>query len=148
MLCLSELIYASITKLHFMEFKFDTKPTYTVITPVADTLDENLTGELLTKLRETASESANNFILDLQNCTKADNTSPEALTSIHEWCYENQSSFVITGVQPGVKEILMHDSLETSLNIAPTMIEAVDIVSMEILERDLMAEDGDWGDEA
>lgn len=130
-----------------MEFKFDTKPTYTVITPVADVLDEKLTGALLTKMRESASEPANNIILDLQLCTKADNTSPEALAQVHEWCYENKSSFVITGIQPGVKEVLMRDSLETSLNIAPTMIEAVDIVSMEILERDLMAEDGDWGDE-
>ena len=31
--------------------------------------------------------------------------------------------------------------MDTAINIAPTLIEAIDIVSMEILERDLFNEE-------
>lgn len=131
-----------------MQFKFDTKPTYTIVTPLADVLDDNLTGALLATLQQTPDEKATNYIIDLQNCVKADNTSRGELLRLHEWCYEHKSSLVITGVLPATKEALVDDTGEdTALNIAPSMEEAIDIISMEILERDLMAEDEEWSDE-
>ncbi|MCB0541650.1 MAG: STAS domain-containing protein, partial [Bacteroidetes bacterium] len=83
----------------------------------------------------------NNFIIDMQQCSKTDNTSFPALAELHEDCYMNQRSLVFTGIQAPVLDALNENELAEMLNIAPTMQEAVDIISMEILERDLMNED-------
>lgn len=123
-----------------MEFKIDTKPTYSVITPVNTAIDANMTAALSDKCQELAKSGSINYIIDLQHCTEADNTSLDDLVQMHENCYNNSQSLVFTGVQGGVMQQLQDAELDTVLNIAPKMIEAVDIVSMEILERDLFDE--------
>lgn len=121
-----------------MEIKFDTKPTYTVITPVTEVLNVNLSEQLRQNIDTQTNNGVQNFIIDLQHCTKADNTSPEEILQLHEHCYENQHSLVFINLQTDVAEVIKKNDIDRTLNIAPTMIEAVDIVSMEILERDLM----------
>lgn len=123
-----------------MEFKIDTKPTYSVITPVNTAIDANMTAALSDKCQELAKRGSTNYIIDLQHCTEADNTSFDDLVQMHENCYNNSQSLVFTGVQGNVLKQLQDAELDTVLNIAPKMIEAIDIVSMEILERDLFDE--------
>lgn len=126
-----------------MQFKFDTKNTYTVVTPLADVLDVNLTANLLNEITVFNADGANNFIIDMQPCTTADNTALLKLAELHDWCYENGRSLVFTGLQTDVMRLIQHNDMTETLNIAPTMIEAVDIISMEILERDLFGEEDD-----
>jgi hypothetical protein len=61
--------------------------------------------------------------------------------ALHEECYGMGQSLVFTGIRPEVMNTLKQHEANQLLNIAPTMIEAVDIVSMEILERDLLSEE-------
>lgn len=124
-----------------MEFKIDTKPTYTVITPVDARIDANMTAELGRKCEELATSGSSNYIIDLQHCTSGDNTSFDDLVQMHENCYNNSQSLVFTGIQNGVMQQLQELELDNVLNIAPQMIEAIDIISMEILERDLFNEE-------
>lgn len=124
-----------------MEFKFDTKPTYTVITPETNTLDANLTEKLAGQIALCITNGANNFIIDMQFCAITDNKSFDSLAELHEDCYMNERSFVLTGLQQPVMQQLVENELADMLNIAPTMQEAVDIVSMDILERDLLNEE-------
>lgn len=124
-----------------MEFKIDTKSTYTVITPIAGKLDVNMAGQLEQKVQELTNNGSINFIIDLQHCTEADNTSLETLTRVHESCYNNNISLVFTGLKDNVAGVMKNNEEEEVFNIAPTMIEAVDIISMEILERDLLSEE-------
>lgn len=126
-----------------MEFKFDTKTTYTIITPVADVLDVNLTENLEQEITSYNVEGGNNFVIDLQNCTSADNKSFDKIAALHGWCYENARSLVFTGVCSAIMSDFQQYDMTESLNIAPTYEEAADIISMEILERDLMAEGDD-----
>ena len=126
-----------------MEFKFDTKTTYTIITPVADVLDVNLTENLEQKITTYNVEGGNNFVIDLQNCTSADNKSFDKIAALHGWCYENARSLVFTGVCSAIMSDFQQYDMTESLNIAPTYEEAADIIGMEILERDLMAEGDD-----
>ncbi|MBL7682494.1 MAG: STAS domain-containing protein [Flavipsychrobacter sp.] len=124
-----------------MEFKIDTKPTYTVITPVDARIDANMTAALGQKCEELATSGTSNYIIDLQHCTSGDNTSFDDLVQMHENCYNNSQSLVFTGLQNGVMQQLQELELDNVLNIAPQMIEAIDIISMEILERDLFNEE-------
>jgi anti-anti-sigma regulatory factor len=124
-----------------MEFKIDTNTNFTQITPVTNHLDANLAEALSQKCRELTESGSQNFIVDLHNCLDADKASFEALATLHESCYENEHSLVFTGLQDDVLQILKDEEIDHILNIAPKMIEAIDIVNMEILERDLFKEE-------
>ena len=124
-----------------MEFKFDTKLTYTIITPFSERLDNEATAKLAEAVGQDYGGDSNNFIIDLQHCISADNTSLSFLAQLHDACYSAQRSFVLTGVQPGLRQSLQNNHETAGLNIAPTTGEAIDIISMEILERDLLSEE-------
>jgi anti-anti-sigma regulatory factor len=124
-----------------MDFKLDTKPTYTVITPVVAVLDAALTDALRQKWDGFAEKGSRNFIVDFHHCLQADEDSLEALAELHEHVYSQQSSLVFTNIQPAVLDVLKEKEIDQVINVAPTMIEAIDIVSMEILERDLFSEE-------
>jgi len=124
-----------------MEFKIDTKSSYILITPVSNHLDAKLTAGLRQKCRELTENGRNNFIVDLHNCLDGDKSSFIGLVEMHEDCYSNEQSLVFTNVQNEVMQALKAEEMDNSINIAPTLIEAVDIVSMEILERDLFGEE-------
>lgn len=124
-----------------MEFKIDTKKNYTLITPVADVIDANLAVAISEKCRELAENGSNNYIIDLQHCTGADMASFGELLSLHEFCYSNGQSLVFVGVTEPVLQQMRPEEVHLALNIAPTLVEAADIVNMEILERDLFNEE-------
>lgn len=124
-----------------MEFKIDTKTTYEVITPITNSLNANLTEALGIKLEELTKNGSKNFIIDLHNCLNADNESLKQLAQLHELCYNNHQSLVFTNLQEDIAQILQKEDIADTINVAPTMIEAVDIISMEILERDLFNEE-------
>ncbi len=52
-----------------MEFKIDTKDTFSIIMPIIDTISAKLTGELRQKCGEMRQSGSKNFIVDLQHCT-------------------------------------------------------------------------------
>lgn len=124
-----------------MEFKIDTSQTYIHITPVSNRLDANLTGQLRQKCRELTENGSQNFIVNLVNCLDADHSAFAELAEMHEDCYSNEQSLVFTGVGDTVMQQLKAEEVDTAINIAPSMAEAIDIVSMEILERDLFGEE-------
>lgn len=124
-----------------MQFKIDTKDTYTVITPSQNSIDVKMTGELAQKIIECTHNGSANFMIDLKNCTTADNKSLEKLHQLHQQCYEAQQSFVITGMNMDILAIAKDMDIANELNITPTTDEAIDIISMDILERDLLNEE-------
>lgn len=124
-----------------MEFKIDTSQTYIHITPVTNRLDANLTVQLRQKCRELTENGSHNFIVNLVNCLEADQTAFPGLMEMHEDCYSNEQSLVFTGINERVIQQLKAQEADTAINIAPSMAEAIDIVSMEILERDLFSEE-------
>jgi anti-anti-sigma regulatory factor len=124
-----------------MEFKIDTKDTFSTIMPVFDTINAKLTGELRQKCEEMRQSGSKNFIVDLQKCLEIDTSAIKDLISLHEECYSADQSLVFTGMNDKVMHGLKKDQADLLMNIAPRMEEAIDIISMEILERDLLSEE-------
>ena len=122
-----------------MEFKIDTKTTYTHITPIANLLDAKLTESIRQKWEQLRQRGSHNLIVDLQNCIEADKMSFNNLSQLHTDFYAEGNSLVFTGLQDNLADDLKNADIE--LNIAPTMEEAIDIVNMEMLERDLFNEE-------
>ena len=124
-----------------MEFKIDTKDTFTIITPITDKINANLTGPLQEKCIQTRQSGSNNLIINLQHCVEIDKTTVPQLIKMHEDSYSREQSLVFTQVNEKVMAILKEDETDLLINIAPRMDEAIDIISMEILERDLFSEE-------
>lgn len=123
-----------------MEFKIDTKPLYTLITPEFSDLNEIMAEGLCHKVKEELESGNRNFIVDLQHCAEAQIDSGNILLTLHKLVYNSGGSLVFTQLQDPVLSNMKKEQLHLSLNITPTLIEAVDIISMEVLERDLLNE--------
>ncbi len=124
-----------------MEFKIDTKPNYSVVAPVTNTLNAKLTEALRQKWISLTESGSHNVIVDLHNCIAADETGITGLLSLHEDIYAQNASLVFTQLQNEILAEIKKNETDLVLNIAPTMNEAVDIISMEILERELFDEE-------
>ena len=124
-----------------MEFKIDTKDTFSVITPVLQKIDANLAGALVEKCTELRQSGSKNLIIDLQHCKEIDKSVFPELIRLHEDSYGAEESLVFTQVNERVMAALKEDETDLLINIAPRIDEAIDIISMEILERDLFKEE-------
>jgi len=123
-----------------MEFKIDTKPTYTVITPETGDLSVNLAGEIRQKVKEASETGSHNFVIDLVHIENMDMASGNDLLDLHNELYNKGCSLVFTAMNEQVMNTMKKGQYHLSLNLAPSMVEAIDIISMEVLERDLLGE--------
>jgi hypothetical protein len=126
-----------------MAFKIDTKENYTILTPDSKVFDEKLTENLVQKWTELVKEGAANLVVDLQNCSSVSENIMEQWAALHEQFYVQGQSLVFTHLQPEVVAQLSDHEYFHAINITPTMVEAIDIINMEILERDLLDESED-----
>ena len=124
-----------------MEFKIDTKDTFTIITPLNEAIDAKMTGALGAKCEEMRQSGSNNFIIDLENCKTIDKTCVSELIALQGASYDMDLSFVYTKANDGITKTIRDEDEDFIINLAPRMDEAIDIISMEILERDLFNEE-------
>ena len=79
-----------------------------------------------------------NVVVIFKDIENIDNAAGEKLVEIQQQFYENNASFVITGLQRPVEAFLDQQGLLELMNTAPTESEAWDIVQMEEIERELL----------
>lgn len=123
-----------------MEFKTDAKTNYTLIQTEQGSLNAKMAAELRQKVDSLLEEGRKNFIIDLKNQQEIELEADSILIEMHHQLYENGHSLVFINLQEGVLQSMKKEQLHLSLNLSPTLIEAIDIISMEILERDILNE--------
>jgi anti-anti-sigma factor len=124
-----------------MIFKIDTKEKFTVITPMSETLSDNLTAELIQTATNYLQKDIKNMVLNLGQVQSIDEDAATHLVKLEQTFYENNASFVICEIQPKVTEQLEKFNLLELINVTATESEAGDIVQMEEIERELMEND-------
>jgi anti-anti-sigma regulatory factor len=124
-----------------MIFKIDTKEKFTVITPMSETLSDNLTAELIQTATNYLQKDIKNMVLNLGQVQSLDEDAATHLVKLEQTFYENNASFVICEIQQKVTEQLEKFNLLELVNVTPTESEAGDIVQMEEIERELMEND-------
>ena len=124
-----------------MNFKIDTKEKFTVITPMSETLSDNLTAELIQTATNYLQKGIKNMVLNLGQVQFIDEDAATHLVKLEQTFYENNASFVICEIQPKVTEQFEKFNLLGLVNVTPTESEAGDIVQMEEIERELMEND-------
>ncbi|HTN47339.1 MAG TPA: hypothetical protein VL098_13400 [Flavipsychrobacter sp.] len=126
-----------------MEVKIDTNANYIVLTPQSPQLDEKLTEAISQKWTELVKQGHANLIVDLSACSAAAENVMDELAQMHEVFYGENHSLVFTHLKPELRNNLSQHDYFHGINIAPTLVEAVDIVNMEVLERELLGEEGE-----
>jgi anti-anti-sigma regulatory factor len=123
-----------------MEFKIDTKEKILVIQPQISLLDANLADAFVKEVSELPGIEGRNLILDLALVSNTDPAGLQAILTVYNQQYDNSLSCALTGLN---SELLgqIKAADENVVNLAPTMLEAIDLVMMEDLERELLGED-------
>jgi anti-anti-sigma factor len=92
-------------------------------------------------LKDVIKADPKNVILSLKEVKSMESSFAENLTGIQTMFYDEGASFVICEMQPSVEDVLEESGLLETMNVAPTLSEAWDIIQMEEIERELL---GDW----
>jgi anti-anti-sigma factor len=120
-----------------MKVKIDTREKFHVITILEPALHANMTADAEHLLLSYLQNVVKNVILDATQVETMDASFGEALCRAQQQFYDQQSSFVICSLQPGVEDALESQGLLELMNVTPTVSEASDIVMMEEIEREL-----------
>ncbi|SFW59289.1 STAS domain-containing protein [Chitinophaga sancti] len=123
-----------------MEFKIDTKEKILVVQPQISLLDANLADAFVKEVSDLPGLEGRNLILDLALVSNTDEAGTQAILTVYNQQYDSSLSCALTGLNNDLlAKIKAAD--ENVVNLAPTMLEAIDLVMMEDLERELLGED-------
>ena len=128
-----------------MQVKTNTKEKFHVITVADAALTADMAAELsdllLAYLQNDAplpNSGVKNVILNLKELQTLDEIAAEKLVKLQQIFYEKNSSFVICEIQKPVEDFLDIVNLLEIMNTTPTESEAMDIVQMEEIEREML----------
>lgn len=120
-----------------MSFVFDKQEKYTIVKAKVEKLDGNVSPFLKSELVLINSQGEKNIIIDLSETRYCDSSGLSAILVGNRLCKNAKGCFVITGLQDSVKKLITISQLDTILNITPTVSEAVDLLFMQEVEREL-----------
>jgi len=124
-----------------MKVKTDTKEKFHVITVQEPSLSADMAAKLSDLLLPNLQNDVKNIILNLKELQSLDELAAEKLVKLQQNFYEKNSSFVVCEMKKPVEDFLDSVNLLEMMNTTPTESEAMDIVQMEEIERDLLNED-------
>ena len=122
-------------------FTVEKQERYSVITPDVEKLDSRVSPELKSELVMINSTGEKNIILDLINCKYCDSSGLSAILIGNRLCRDAEGSFILANLQDSVKKLVAISQLDTVFKITPTLDEAVQMLMMDEIERDIDGDD-------
>ena len=120
-----------------MNFTIEDKGRYTLVTSNVDKLDTTCAPELKSELVYLNKTNVRNVIIDLSATRYCDSSGLSALLVANRLCKSVNGTLVVCGLQEPVKKLVQISQLESVLSITPTVTEAVDLLYMEEIEKDV-----------
>lgn len=120
-----------------MKFEISHKDKVAIIGTKVEKLDAIHAPELKSEILMLNKDGVKNIVIDLKDTRYIDSSGLSALLVGNRLCRDSNGSFVLCGLQDHVKKLISISQLETVLKITPTQEEAVDLVYMEEVEREL-----------
>ena len=114
-----------------MDFEIIKIEDYTLINVLNDRLDTNIAPDLKTELVRVNANGESNIILNVGNCDYCDSSGLSAILVANRLCEDKLGSFILTGLQPDVEQIIRLSMLHTVLVITRTVEEAADILKQK-----------------
>ena len=106
-----------------------------------DKLDALLSPELKSLMVQVSSDGNKFVILDMSSFRYCDSSGLSGILIGNRLCKEAGGSFVLAEIQPMVSKLIEISQLNNVLNITPTMDEARQFITMEIVEGSLGEEE-------
>jgi anti-anti-sigma factor len=123
-----------------MKFSIDKHEKYVLIKLNESKLNSLISPQLKSEFILTNTEGLRNIILDLSAVKYSDSSGLSSLLVGHRLCKNSEGSFIITGLNENITRLITISQLENVLSIVPTVEEAIDIVFMEEIEKELKKE--------
>ena len=123
-----------------MQVKIDTSERFHAITIKEATVSANMTDFLENKLYALLEEPIRNVLLNWAEVEIVEREVLERVIKIQQRFAEKKASLISCAIQPSVKELLRNWDLVDELNQVPTQPEAIDMILMEEIERELDGE--------
>ena len=120
-----------------MNFVSGQKEKLVFITSNVEKLDAIYAPELKSELVLQNRSDQRNIIVDLSSTKYIDSSGLSALLVGQRLCRDSNGTFVVCGLQETVKKLISISQLDSVFKITPTLNEAVDLVYMEEVEREI-----------
>ena len=126
-----------------MKVKIDTKEVFHIITPEEHEFAANMTEELGKICLPMLNTKIKNIVLNLGVIERIDLQYAKDIITLQQQFYDNDCSFVICCLKKEIEKILDENDLLELMNVTPTESEAIEIVQMEEIERDILNEENE-----
>jgi len=123
--------------MHFMNFVSGQKEKLVYITSNVEKLDAIFAPELKSELVLQNRSTQRNIIVDLSATKYIDSSGLSALLVGQRLCRDANGTFLVCGLQETVKKLISISQLDSVFKITPTLNEAIDLVYMEEVEREI-----------
>lgn len=123
-----------------MKFTVDKHEKYVLIKLNESKLNSLMSPHLKSELILMNTEGLRNVILDLSAVKYSDSSGLSSLLVGHRICKNAEGSFILTGINENISKLITISQLENVLTIVPTVEEAVDLIFMEEIEKELKKE--------
>ena len=124
-----------------MNFTITNKEKYTLVSSNVDKLDTTCAPELKSELVYLNKTGVRNIVIDMGRTRYCDSSGLSSLLVANRLCKGVNGTLVICSLQEPVMKLVQISQLESVLSIAPTVEEAVDLLYMEEVEKDVKKED-------
>lgn len=123
-----------------MKYNIDTKENFDIITPINELFDQDL-AEKIQQFLSASILKNRSAIIDFSSIQSIENNLNQTIIDWHHKMYDSNLSFALCEMNDEVKKSMQENEESDILNITPKQIEAIDIVAMEGLERELLGGD-------
>lgn len=123
-----------------MKFTVDKHEKYVLIKLNENKLNSLISPQLKSELILTNTEGQRNVILDLSNVKYSDSSGLSSLLVGHRICKNAEGTFILTGINDNIARLITISQLENILTIVGTVDEAIDLIFMEEIEKELKRE--------
>ncbi|GAB2689688.1 hypothetical protein GCM10027037_10630 [Mucilaginibacter koreensis] len=123
-----------------MKFTVDKHEKYVLIKLNESKLNSLITPQLKSELILLNTEGQRNIVLDMCQVKFADSSGLSSLLVGHRLCKNSEGVFVLACLNDAVSRLVTISQLDNVLSIVPSTEEAIDLIFMEEIEKELKKE--------
>lgn len=124
-----------------MNVSLERKDKYAVVKVHEAKLTSGVAPELKAEIVMLHHEDFRNLIVDLSDVQYCDSSGLSAILVGYRLCRDMNGIYLLTGVQDHVRKLISISQLDSMLQVVPTINEAVDLIYMTEVEKQLHKED-------
>jgi anti-sigma B factor antagonist len=123
-----------------MKFSVDKHDKYVLLKLNESKLNSLVSPKLKAELILFNTEGQRNIILDLSDVKYVDSSGLSSLLVGYRLCKGSEGVFILTGLNAAITKLIELSQLETIITIVPKVEEAIDLIFMEEIEKELKKE--------